>query len=426
MEIKREDLNPCTVRLEIACDPEQVKEGFERAYKQAAKKVKVPGFRPGHAPRAILEQQLNPEYVRELAADNILRNAYEKATEQLELKPYSTGSVELKSLDEEEGKCELVAKVPLSPLVEIGDYSNIPIERPAIEVTEEEVENQLEELRRKHSTREAVKDRGVEEGDVAVVNIKIDGEEGEGRNFMTVVGKTFPQLDQALMGMKIEDMKELDLNFPDNFQEKDWAGKPFHVRMTLRSLSSVKLPELETFAKSFQMENAEELKDRIRNLLKEKKEQAVKEYVNEQLIEALMKRSNVCVPDTMWENVANQKMADVMERLQEQKVTLEEYAKENGMTAEEFIKAQQEEAKTFVMRAQLIQDLFLKENMAVSNLDLTRELEIMSQDYGMRPDELLQTLKKTGAVREIQYQAIHRKVMEFLNSKAEAKEMATV
>src|SRR5947209_14177000 len=85
MQIQREDLNPCTVRLEITCDPEQVKVGFEKAYKQAAKKIKVPGFRPGHAPRAILEQSVNPEYLKELATENIIRDAYKQATEQLEL-----------------------------------------------------------------------------------------------------------------------------------------------------------------------------------------------------------------------------------------------------------------------------------------------------------------------------------------------------
>ena len=426
MQIQREDLNPCTVRLEITCDPEQVKVGFEKAYKQAAKKIKVPGFRPGHAPRAILEQSVNPEYLKELATENIIRDAYKQATEQLELKPYSTGSVDLKTLEQEESKCEFVAKVPLQPVVEIGDYTTIPVQKPEATVTDEEIEQQLQDLRKRHSTREAVKERGAEEGDVALVNIKVDSEEGDGRNFMTVVGKTFPQLDQALMGMKIEDMKELDLNYPEKFEEKDWAGKMFHSRMTLRSLSTTKLPELEDVAKTLNTETPEELKEKVRKLLERQKEEAVAEYVNEQLIEELMKRSNVCVPDTMWENVANQKLADVMEKLQERNVTLEDYCKERGMTAEEFIKAQKEEAKTFVMRAQLIQDLYLKENMTVSNLDLNAELAMMAQEYRMRPDELLQTLKKSGALKELQYQAIHRKVMDFLNQRAEVREVAHV
>src|SRR5947209_8370136 len=135
MQINREDLNPCTVQLEISCDPEQVKEGFNRAYKEAAKSVKIPGFRPGHAPRALVEKQINKEVVDEVAAEIIMTDAYKKAIADLDLKPYSTGAVTLKELSEPEQKCELTAKVPLNPVVEIGDYSSIPVEKPSMEVT---------------------------------------------------------------------------------------------------------------------------------------------------------------------------------------------------------------------------------------------------------------------------------------------------
>jgi trigger factor len=426
MQIQREDLNPCTVKLEITCEPDEVKEGFERAFKKAAKQVRIPGFRPGHAPRALVEQQLSKEMLKEEAAENIIRTSYKKAVEQLDLKPYSTGAVELKSLDEDEFKCEFTAKVPLAPQVEIGDYESIPVERPAAEVTDAEIDQQIEDMRRRHSTREAVSDRGVEEGDVAVANIKIDGEEGDGRNFMIVAGKTFPQLDEALSGMKVEDLKHLELTFPDSFQEKDWAGKAFSCQLTLRSLSSVKLPELEEVAKTYQLETPEELKERVRDAMIVSRQQAVDDYVNEQLIETLMQRSNVCVPDTMWEAVANQKLADVAQNLREQEKSIEDFVKESGMSEEEFIEAQRKEAKTFVMRAQLIQDLFIKENMQVSNVELNRELDMMARENRMEPKELLEALKKNGALREIQYQAIHRKVMDFLNTKAESKEVAKV
>lgn len=426
MEIKREDLNPCTVQLEIACDAAQVKQGLERAMKRAAKRVKIPGFRPGHAPKSLVEQQINHEAVQEIALDDIVRDAYAAAVKDQELAPYTTGSVEVKSFDAEEGKCEFVAKIPLKPQVEIGDYSSLPVERPQVDVTDEEVESQLEDMRKRHSTREAVVDRGVEEGDVALVNIKVDGDEGDGRTFMTVAGKTFPQMDQALMGMKTEDMKVLDLAFPDNFQEKDWAGKPFHCQMTLRSLSSMKLPETEEFARTFKLENGDELRSRIRQELSRQKEAMVREYVNQQLLDALMQRSSVCVPDTMWERVAAQKLQDVVETLETEQRTLADFAKENGMTEEEFVDAQRNEAKTYVMRAQLIQDLFIKENMAVTNIELGEALQEMAAEYRIKPDELLQTLKKNNSLREIHYQAIHRKVMDFLNSRAETREVAQV
>jgi trigger factor len=426
MDIKREDLNQCTVQLDIVCDPDQVVRGFERAYKDAAKQVRVPGFRPGHAPRAMVEQRVDKNAVAEVAAGIIMTDAYKAAVDQLDLKPYSTGAVTLKAIDQEEKKCELTAKVPLPPVVEIGDYASIPIEMPDIQVTDEDVEAQIEEMRHRRSTREAVSNRGVERGDVAVVNIKVEGEEGEGRNFMTVVGKTFPLLDDSLIGMRVEELKNAKLAFPDTFQEKDWAGKEFSCQIGLRSLSSMKLPELDEVASSLKLESGDDLKTRIREALERQKEDAIVGIVNEQLIEELMKRSSVCVPDTMWETVAKQNLRELAESLHERKISFADYVKEKGMTEEDFIEAQGAEAKRYVMRAQLIQDLFLKENMTVSNQDLNDELGEMAHDYNMTTRELVTTLQKNDSLREIHYQAIHRKVMEFLNSRADIKVAAAV
>ncbi len=355
-----------------------------------------------------------------------MTDAYKKAVDQQELKPYSTGAVTLKEIDEETGKCELVAKVPLAPVVEIGDYSSIPVEMPEYTVTDEDVENQIEEMRHRRSTRQAVSDRGVEQGDVAVVNIRPEEEEGEGRNFMTVVGKTFPNLDESLIGMRVEEMKNVTLKFPETFQEKDWAGSELACHITLRSLSSMKLPELDEVASSLEMESGEDLKTAVRAALENQKEAALQDIVHEQLIETLMQRSSICVPDTMWETVAKQNLRDLLESLNAKKMTFAEYVKEKGMTEEEFLAAQSAEAKRYVMRAQLIQDLFLKENLTVSNQDLNKEIGEMAAEYHMSTRELVTTLQKNNSLKEVHYQAIHRKVMEFLNSKADIKVAATV
>jgi trigger factor len=426
MEIKREDLNPCTVQLDIVCDPDQVKQGFDKAYKEAAKQIKVPGFRPGHAPRAIIEQRVDKEAVAEIAAEIIMTDAYKKAVEEQDLKPYSTGAVTLKAIDEAEKKCELTAKVPLQPVVEIGDYSSIPVETPDIKVTDEDVDAQIEDMRQRRGTRQAVVGRGVEMGDVAVVNIKVDGEDGEGRNFMTVVGKTFPMLDEALANMQVEELKHVTLSFPDSFQEKDWAGKELSAQITLRSLSSMKLPEVEEVAESLEFGSKDELRTQVRAALEKRREEVVQDMIHEQLIETMMQRSSVCVPDTMWETVAKQNLRDLAESLSEKNMSFADYVKEKGMTEEEFLDAQSAEAKRYVMRAQLIQDLFLKENMTVSNQDLNKELDQMAQEYNMSMRELVTTLQKNKALREVHYQAIHRKVMDFLNSKADVKVAATV
>lgn len=425
MQVTREDLNPCTVKLTVVCDQSSVAEGFERAFKQIAKRIRVPGFRPGMAPRSIVESRIQPEDVLDAAAENIMRGAYKAALEQEGLVPHSNPAVELTTLDKDSLKCEFTLKVPLAPKVELGDYKALTAKRPAIEVSDEELDHQIDEMRKRKSTQEAVTGRGVQEGDVAVVNIRADGEEGDGRTFMTVAGQTFPQLDQALMGMESEQMKSLDLTFPENFQEKDWAGKPMHCQVTLRSLSAVKLPEVDdSFAQLFKVENVDELKERLREQMAASKKNMVQEYVNGQLLDDLLSRSTVHVPDNMWEAVAAQKMRDITQEQLERKLSLEEYAAQNGMTVEQLEEAQKNEARLWVIRSVLVQEVFSKEKMSMSNAELNIELTMMAREYQMETKALLNALKKSNNIGELHFRTIFRKVMEFLNANANVVEVA--
>lgn len=427
MTVTREDLNPCTVKLTIVCDEAEVKEGFDKALKQIAKSIRIPGFRPGHAPRAMIEPMIGRQDLFGEAADIIVRKCGTKAIEQESLQPDPSQrpGVDLTKLEQDPPACEFSVKVGLPPIVDLGEYIGLPVEKPKIEVTDEDVDYQLEELRRRRSTREAITDRGAAEGDVAVVNVRADGEEGEGRTFMTVVGQTFPQLDQTLVGMKIEEMRHVELPFPKNFQEKDWADKSMPCVVTLSSLSAVKMPELdETFAKSLKTESLEELRSRMRDTILRAKEGMVKEIVNEQLLDKLLERSTVHIPDNMWENLAAQRLKEVVQEQEKAGKTLEEHAKENGMSMEEYVENWREKARTNVKRALLIREVFSKQKMTISNQELNQELFGMAQEYEMQPDELLNVLRKNNQVEELQFRAISHKVGDFLSENAETKEVA--
>jgi len=423
--VQREDLNPCTVRLEVVCTPDEVDDAFQRALKGFAKRMKLPGFRPGHAPKEMVESLVTKEELYQAAADAIVQKVCRVAIEQEQLKPDDNPMVNVGKLDRDERVCEFTAQIPLPPVVELGEYKGLPAEKPAVAVTDDEVQSQLEELRKRRGKREAITDRGVQEKDIAVINIRPDGEEGEGRNFMTIAGQTFPQLDQAISGMEVEEMKQLDLTFPENFQEKDWAGKTKHCQISVRSLNSIRLPELDdAFAQDLQTKDIDELKQRVGEQLRTAKESMIADYVNEQLQEELLKRSTVHVPNNMWEAVASQRLRELAAEVQKRGQTMEGYAQENGMTQEALIEAWTNEAKTHVMRAVAIRDIFVKEGMRLSNADLNAELLGMSREYEMAPDELFQTLKKSGGLRELEFRAIFRRVIQFLNENANIKEVA--
>ncbi|HWA83371.1 MAG TPA: trigger factor [Fimbriimonadaceae bacterium] len=426
MTVTREDLNPCTVKLSIVCEPAEVKEGFDKAYRQISKKIRLPGFRPGHAPRAMVEPLLDKNDLYNEAADQIVRKLGSKSIEDEKLQPDPSQRpmVELSKLDADKGECDFTVKVALPPIVDLGEYKGLPVEKPGIDVTDEEVDYQIEELRKRRSTREAITDRGTAEGDVAVVNVKVIGEEGEGRTFMTVVGQTFPELDQALVGMKVEEMKNLELTFPDSFQDKDWAGKKLSCVVTVNTLSAVKLPQLdEAFARQMKSDNVEELRAKMRETIAHAKEEMVKEIVNEQLLDALLERSTVHVSDNMWENLAARRLQETAEDQHKQGRSLEDYAKENGMTLEELVDNWKDKARIHVKRALAIREVFTKEKMTLNNQELNQELFAMAQEYEINPEDLLNILKKNNQIEELHFRAIARKVGDFLIEHADAKEV---
>ncbi|MFO0045104.1 MAG: trigger factor, partial [Armatimonadota bacterium] len=384
MQITREDLNPCTIKLSVVCSPEQVSDAFDRALKAISKEVRLPGFRPGHAPKHMVEKMVSKDELYNQAADELVRRTYEKALkdQNIEPDPGVRPSVELEELDREAKTATYSAKVPLPPKIELSEYKGLPANRPAIEVTDEEVQYQITELRKRQGSREAVLDRNAQEGDYGVVNIKVEGETGEGRTFMVVIGQTFPSLDAALPGMASEEMRSVELEFPDNFSDKALAGTKQKSQITLNSISAVSMPELnDEFAKALNSDSVEELTARMRESIVQAKEQMTRDMVQDQLLELLRGSSKIEVSDNMWEALANQRLSEISQEVRRQGKTIEDYAKENGRTVEELVKAWHEQAKVHVERAMVVREVFAKEKLAITNEELNTELFAMAQEY---------------------------------------------
>lgn len=425
MQVTREDLNPCTVKLNIVCSSEQVKDAFDRALKSIAKEVRLPGFRPGHAPKHMVEKMINPEELYRQAADELIRRTYDKAVaeQKLDVDAGVRPSVELTALDRDEQKGEYSAKVPLPPKIKLSEYKGLEASMPPLAVTDEEVDFQIDELRKRQSSREAITTRSAAEGDYGVANIKPEGDTGEGKNFMVVIGQTFEGLDTALKGMNAEEMKTVELTFPDTFSDSTWAGKKMKVQLTLNSISAVTLPALdESFAKSLKTDSVDELKTRMRESIIEAKKQMSNDMLQEQLLEKLRESSEISVSDNMWEALANQRLTEIAQEQGRQGKSLEQYAAENGMVIDDLVKAWHEQAKVHVERAMIVREIFAAEKLAITNDELNEELFSMAQEYQMEPMELLEAMRRAGSLQELQFRAISRKVTNFLIENAKISE----
>lgn len=425
MRVEREELNPCTVVLKVTCSPEQVQAGVKKAIKQLSKRFKVPGFRPGTAPIGVLEQMLSPQDIDSFAQEETINAAYKAAIQQEGLQVIDQAQIQSVDFDRSQDKCEFTVKVPLAPQVVLGSYKGIKAEKYKVEVSEEEIGRQVDELRSRSGKKKAV-DRGIKEGDNALVNIKVEGAEGDGRNFMVVAGQTFPDLDTALHGMKTDDIKSVELTFPDGFAEADLAGQTKKCTVTVRSVSALEMPELDDeFAKSLQVENVDELKDRIRENIKFAKERMAQEMLNERILQALLANSTVHVADTQWETVAEKRLAEIREELKQQGATLEQYAQQNGMTEEEFVEAQRTEAKVQVQRAVVLQEIFNREGLKITDKDTNEQFLRIAYENQVPEADLKKFAKEYGPqIRdEIVYRTIYAKVMAMLNEGAEITEV---
>lgn len=419
LQISTEELNPCTLMLTVSCPPEMVEEGFRKAYKTAAKRIRIPGFRPGAAPLKLVREHADPDYIRRTALDAIVKRAYGEALKEKAIEPHGGPRIELLKLEEDEPACEFRAKVPLPPKVELGDFEGLSAGRPKVEVTDEEVESHLEDLRKRRAATKEVSGRAAQEGDFAVINLKVEGEEGEGRTFMAVVGETFPQLDEQLVGMQLDDIRQAALTFPDNFQEPDWAGKPLTCHIRIKSLSALELPELsDEFAQSFAVDSVEDLKVRARAAIQTAKERAYSDYVAEQLLEQVASRSNVISPDPMWERVAEQRLEEIAADAERRGMTLAQAAEGANMTIEQLFERLKEEAKQEVHRALLISEIFKKSELKIEKDDLARHLEQLARESGMAPKEAFEALRRSGNLDELNYRVMREKVLALLIEKA--------
>lgn len=426
IQVTRTELNPCTIQLEVVCTPEQVQAGFAKAVKALSKRVRVPGFRPGQAPPKMVEQMVDPQAVIEQAADEVVRETFAKAMEQESLKPDSQPSVEITKFEKEPPACEFKAKVPLAPKVELADYKGLPVTKRVATVTDDEVGRQIDELRKRGGKKQEVKDRGIQEGDVAVVNIRLEGAGEEGRNFMIIAGQTFASLDEAILGMRSEQIKSAKLEFPEAFQEKDWAGETKETTITIRSVSAVAMPELDdTFAQSLRAENLDDLKAKVSEAIRRAKEEVAQEMVYEQLLDHLLAKSQVFVADNTWESVANRRLNEMQQELVSKKSNLEEHAKANGMTLQELIDAQRLEAKVHVERAVIIERVFKSEEMKISQQDLDNHFLQIAAENNIPEDQLQKFAKEFGAqIRdEVVFRSMYGKVMSFLSENAQVTEV---
>jgi trigger factor len=343
MQINRTPAPRSTVRLEIELPPERLDRAVDAAVRALARRTRIPGFRPGKAPRPVLERHLGPGVVMEEAVDHLMQDAYREALVQEDLLPLANADVEV--VQAEEGKPLIFkATVPVRPEVTLGDYRNFNF-RPDIETIDDaRVDQVIEELRDQNATLAAVEDRGAKDGDYAVISFvgtrdgqPFDGGTSERMPLILGQERLIPGFEANLIGKKVGETTEFDITFPDDYNEPTLAGQVAHFSVELRELREKIQPDLDDdfLASLGDFASLDALRADIRRRLEGSALDRARHQFADRIIEYAVANATVELPEILVDQEVEVMHDEFKGSLARQGITEEAYLKAIDKTAED-------------------------------------------------------------------------------------------
>lgn len=405
------------VKIEIKGD--EWKKEIDKAFDKVIKEVKIDGFRQGKAPRNIYEQKYGKSSLVVEAVDNAMQNAYEKALKEFKGDPILRPTVGIDKADEE--SVIYVFTFTTKPEVKIKKYSDLGVEKKAVKITKKDVENEIENMRKNYADLK-VKDGKIEEGDTAIIDFEgFDNgkafEGGKAENYSLEIGSHsfIPGFEEALIGLKKGDKKDVNVTFPKDYHAEDLKGKPVVFKVKINDVKTKVYPELnEDFFLDLGLENVktkEDLEKTVKESMKEKLEyEAENKYVDE-LFNALLNETIVDVPHELVHEELDRMVAEYAQRLQMQGITLEQFYKFTN-SSEDQLKAQMhDEAEKRLKLRFAIDEIIEKENITVSDKDAQKDAEEKAKKHNMKKEEFIEAF---GGLEMLKYDLMVQKVLEIL------------
>ncbi|MDO4508928.1 MAG: trigger factor [Lachnospiraceae bacterium] len=399
MQVEKLDNNMAKLTIEVSAD--DFEKACNDAYNKNKSKISIPGFRKGKVPRQIIEKTYGPGVFYEDAADICIRNTYgEELDANKEIEVVSRPEIEVTQC--EKGKSFIyVASVALKPEVKLGKYKGVKIEKVSTEVTDADVDAEIEKERRANSRTIVVEDRPVKDGDITVINFEgfVDGvafEGGKGENYPLTIGsgQFIPGFEEQLIGAKIGEDVEVNVTFPEDYQAEDLAGKAAVFKCKVNEIKETELPEADDeFASEVSdFDTIAEWKEDLKKSLTEKKAASAKEEKENKALEAAVENAEMVIPDAMAEFECEQMINDYAMRLSQQGLSIDQYLMFTGMDMDG-LKAQMKPQAIKTIKSRLVLEAIVNEEKLEANDDeIDAEIAKMAEMYGMEADKLKESI----------------------------------
>ncbi len=396
MSLQVEKLEGNMAKLTIEASAEDFEQAIEKAYQKNKNKLSIPGFRKGKVPRKMIEQMYGKEIFYEDAANIVIPSAYAKAVDECTEEIVSQPEIDV--VQAESGKPFIfTAEVALKPDVTLGKYKGIEIEKADTTVTDEEIDAALDKERENNARTISVEDRAVKDGDMAVIDYEgfVDGEAfdgGKGDNYpLTIGSNTFiPGFEEQLIGAELDKEVEVNVTFPEDYQESTLAGKPAVFKCTVREIKEKELPELDDeFASEVsEFDTLAEYREDVKKTLIEKKEEEAKAEKEDKVIEAIIADAQMDIPEAMLATQQRSMADDFAQRIQMQGLSIDQYFQFTGLTKAAFLEQLKPQAEQRIKTRLVLEAVAKAENIEVSEEEYTAEIKKMAEAYHMDEDKV--------------------------------------
>jgi len=394
-----EQLSPTRVRINVEVPFSELQPDFDRAYKQLAKQVRLPGFRPGKAPAKLLEARIGRGAVLDQVVNEALPARYSQAVSTTEVKPLGQPDIEITKIEDGE-LLEFTAEVDVRPEITLPDLSELKISVDAVEIADEDVDTELQNLRARFGTLTGV-DRAAQDGDFVSIDLSatVDGEDvpeakTEGLSHEVGSGQLIDGLDEAIIGLKAGESKV----FTTTLAAGEHAGQESEVTVTVGSIKERELPEADDeFAQlASEFDTIDELKESLTDQVRRLKSIQQAEQIRDAALEALLDQVEVPLPEKIVQAQIDDTVHNAIHGLDHDEAKFEEALKEQGSSREEFDADARSSAEKAV-KTQLLMDAIADDlDIQVGQNDLTERLVLMSRQYGIEPQQLLQVLQENN------------------------------
>ncbi len=440
-EIKEIERKSSKIKFKVLLPEEEVKNAYMRTLNSLAKKVKVPGFRKGKAPLNILKRHVGEESLKSEVIDDIFPEVYKKAKEELDFIPVDYPKII--DLDFEEGKNSfLEVEVDIEPEIELPDLEKIEVKKLKIDVSENEVEDAITELRNSFATLEPKEDGEIKGEKDEVVFIKLDIEINEDElkeKYKDLFHKEEvpvyfesedlqgldKEITDRIKGKKVGDEVEFLYTFPQDFYIDDLKGKEVNVKIKINDVKKRVIPQADDeLAKELGYETFEELrKDVYDRLFKEKQEREDIRFENK-IIEKLIELTEFSPPESYVERRMETLKKDLIEDLKKQNITLSEYLNRNNLKEEDFDEYYRKEATTQLKISMILDKIEEDYKIKLEEEDLKKEIKKFAESYRIDEAKAQELYEKDEEIKSyIEYRARRNKVMELLKDKVKTVEV---